>query len=203
MVEKSQKASNKATSKTETKKPVYQQPWFWIVIAAVVLIIGVGAGSGNENGEEATSETTTSSESGGIFDSTSDQKKEYKVGETITLDDRKITVNSVERKWSSGNTYMTPESGQEWVKVTVTYENTSDKNITRSTSDWQVQESSGTIEDTEWVGGEGILEYGEIASGGKTTAAIVFEVPTGDDFSIRYRTNWLSDGTDDYIITLK
>jgi hypothetical protein len=109
-------------------------------------------------------------------------QKSFKVGDVINIDGKKVTVTSVTRNWNSGNEYIVPESGYEFVKVQVAIENDSSNQISYNTYDWEIQDSKGVIKDVAFVtySVDGTLESGELAPNGKVAGFIIFEVPIGD-----------------------
>jgi len=106
----------------------------------------------------------------------------FKVGDVISFDNKKVTVTAVERNWSSGNQYIVPASGNEFVKVQVTIQNNSDDQISYNTFDWKMQDSKGVIQSAASVTFtvDGALNSGELAKNGVKSGFLVFEVPSGD-----------------------
>ena len=88
------------------KKSWYKRIWVWILIIVVVLIIA-GALSGNK-----APTTTTQSTSG----APKTEKTVFKPGDVIDFDNKKVTVASPERNWNSGNEFIVPQSGNEFVR---------------------------------------------------------------------------------------
>ena len=93
----------------KNKKPVHKRIWFWILIA---IVIGVVASSASkDNGTKISDADNTNS--------SSQEKTDFKIGDTIAFDDKKVIVQSAERNWNSGNQFIKPDSGKEYVKVEV------------------------------------------------------------------------------------
>ncbi|MBQ6130592.1 DUF4352 domain-containing protein [Candidatus Saccharibacteria bacterium] len=200
----SQKARNKTNPKTPSKtgskpkstagakKPVYKQWWFWVII--VVVLLGIGAtSSSNENDKK--SETNTS-EQGSPSSSTAENTNEYKVGDTISSNGSEVVVTSVERNFSTGNMFVEPEAGKEYVKVNISITNTGNSTSYVAATSWQMQDSNGVIRDYDFSATamiDGALNSVELASGGKLTGALVFEVPQGDTgLVLQYKPSFLS-----------
>ena len=57
-----------------------------------------------------------------------EEKTDFAVGDVISYEGREVTVVSVERNYNSNNEFYQPESGKEFVKVSIKIENKS-KNI--------------------------------------------------------------------------
>ena len=169
------------------KKRWYKRVWIWVIVV-IVLIIAVSAssskntptkvGSGTESSAEQKSEQTT-----------------FKPGDVIEFDQKKVTVAAPERSWNSGNQFIVPQSGNEFVKVQVTIENDSNSEATYNTFDWKLQDSSGVIKDVASAAFsvDGALNSGNLAPKGKVSGFLVFEVPAGDaGLTLRYSPSfWL------------
>lgn len=130
---------------------------------------------------------------------TSDQvQKSFKVGDVINIDGKKVTITSVVRNWNSGNEYILPQSGYEFVKVQVAIENDSSNQISYNTFDWKIKDSKGVIKDVAFVtySVDGTLESGELAPNGKVSGFIIFEVPSGDtELVLQYNPSFWTDKT--------
>lgn len=123
-----------------------------------------------------------------------DTKKEiYEYGEEATLDGAKIKVVKVEK--SSGTKYEKPDTGKEFVIVTVQISNTSDKNISYNVFDYKIQNSQGQItSQTIYTGAKNTLSSGELAPGGSVTGTIPFETTKGDsNLTLIYEGNFWTD----------
>ena len=147
------------------------------IIAVVVLIIIIAiATSGGDDSSNAPKKVNGSS------DSAKQEKtqKEFKIGETIQLGDHKVTVTKIDK--SSGNEIETPKSGNEYVIVHVTIENSGKDQISYNPYDFQLKNSQGNIVDPGFitVDQDTALESGELAAGGKVQGTISFEAPQND-----------------------
>ena len=160
---------------TKESKPWYKKWWVWLII--VIVLIGAGAAAGNKD--------NTATNSGSSNDSTSTkkakEKTEFKVGETASFDDKTLTVTDVQRNYDTGNQFAQPESGKEFVVVTVNIVNNSDKALDYNTFEFKMQDSNG-VQQNEAITAltEGKLNSGSLAKGGKVTGKLAYEVPKGD-----------------------
>lgn len=106
---------------TKESKPWYKKWWVWLII--VIILIGAGGAAGNKD--------KTATNSGSASNSTEtkkvEEKTEFKVGEAASFDNKTITVTDVQRNYDTGNQFAQPESGKEFVIVTVKITNDSDK----------------------------------------------------------------------------
>lgn len=142
----------------------------------VILGIIVSAASGGSKGDTTSTDGNSSSSS-----SKQEEKTEFKVGETATFDDKSITVSNVERNYDTGNQFAQPESGKEFVVVTVDIANNSDSTLDYSTFEFKMQDSNG-VQQNEAITAlsQGKLNSGSLAKGGKVSGKLAYEVPKGD-----------------------
>lgn len=132
-----------------------------------------------KSSDTSSSESTTSSSKSSTD---TDENKEYKVGDTVSVSDTEITVTDVKRNYSAK--YGTPSDGQEFVKVTLKFKNTSNKTISTVGSGFKLQDGNGVVETSSFKGSSGLddrFDYSEVASNGTKTGSLVFEVPKGDN----------------------
>ncbi|MBR2710199.1 DUF4352 domain-containing protein [Candidatus Saccharibacteria bacterium] len=195
----STKTKPKAKPVATTKKPVYKQWWFWVVIVVVLLIIGAIGSNGktpqtqqpnsNNQSQEQPEETTETEETETSTDT-------YRVGDTITLKNQTVSIVSIQRDYSTGNPYVTPKDGKEYIKVNISVANTSNAKRYFSAGDWKIQDSDGVI-DTYSFTATAMLDDAfdssiELASGGKTSGSLIFEVPKGDNgLELQYKASLL------------
>lgn len=132
-------------------------------VIGIFIIISIVASASNNKPAQKLSDA-----SGNQTNSTSQEKTVFKVGDIISFDDKKVTVSSVTRNWNSGNEYITPQSGNEFVKVQLTIENNSNNKISYNTLEWKMQDSQGVIKDissTTYMA-DGNLGSGDLAANG-------------------------------------
>lgn len=108
-----------------------------------------------------------------------EEKSVYGVQEVANVDDVEYTVTAVER--NAGFSYNTPESGNEYVIVTVNIQNNGDEKISYNPYDFKMLNSQGQEEDVTFVVDlENELNSGDLTSGGSVSGKICFEEPAGD-----------------------
>lgn len=160
------------------KKPASKSACFWIIVAVILIGLGVAVGSSNDEPQKVGSDTGDSSS-----EQASDTKKEFAVGDIISINDVEIVVTSVERNYKTNNSSTTPLDGKEYIRLNVQIQNKSKETVRFSGYDWKVEDSNGVIEDMSWTAsyytGDS-LDSGELATGGTKKGSIVFEVPVGD-----------------------
>lgn len=144
----------------------------------VILAIIVSAASGGSENETA---SNTGSSSSSSLSSKQEEKTDFKVGETATFDDKSITVTNIERNYDTGNPYLKPESGKEFVVVTVDIANNGSSTLDYSTIEFKMQDSNG-VQQNEAITAlsQGKLNSGSLAKGGKVSGKLAYEVPKDD-----------------------
>lgn len=191
-------SKEKSKEKSDNKSFV-QKWWFWVIIA--IIVIGIGSGSSNKDPQKvgdnnsSTSQTTTNNSSS---NSDSSEKDTFAVGDVISYDNKEITVTKVQRNYNTGNEYIKPESGKEFIKINIKIENKSNEKISYGTWDWEVQDSDGDIQNVASISysTDGALNSGDLAPGGKKTGDLYFEVPKDDSgLILHYKSSFWSSRT--------
>lgn len=180
----------------KSKKPWYKRFWVWFGIIVLVGIIGNAVSPKDTPQIADGSSASSSSSAGGTEQKAASEKTTFKPGETIEFDNKKVTVSAVERNWTSGNQFIAPDEGNEFVKIQVTIKNDSNSEAMYNTFDWNLQDSKGVIKDVASIayGVDGALASGELAPGGEVTGFLVFEAPAGDTgLTLRYSPSFWSD----------
>ena len=153
---------------------------FLVSLAAVGTIVATGIATGIAKSSDSSAEIVNN----------------FKVGDVISFDSKKINVSTPERNWNSGNQFITPDSGNEFIKIQVTIENDSNNEVAYNTFDWKLQDSKGVIKDisSATYGTDGALNSGELAPSGKVSGFLIFEVASGDNnLTLRYEPSFWSD----------
>lgn len=177
-----------AEENTLNKKPVYKKWWFWLI----VVFITIGVMSQNKDEGKKVSGDNSSTQA-----TAQETKKEFKVGDVIAFKGAEVTVTSVQRNFNSGNEFIQPKSGKEFIKVFVQIVNKDKEKLSYSSYDWKIQDSDGSIQDPSFmstVNTEDYLERGDLVKGGKKSGSIVFEVNKGDaGLILHYKPSYFSD----------
>lgn len=144
-----------------------------IGVLVLIAIVGSAASGGNKNvpaGGGTSTQTVTKEE-----------KTDFKVGETATFDDKSITVTNIQRNYDTGNQFAQPESGKEFVIVTVDIANNGNSTLDYNTYEFKMQDSNG-VQQNEAITAlsQGKLNSGSLAKGGKVSGKLAYEVPAGD-----------------------
>lgn len=187
------KQLNRISSKTKSEKPFYKKAWFWIVI---VVIIAIGSqykqpekvGENKNSGSNGSSQTQNSEKK-------KEEKTEFNVGDIIAFDGKELTVEKVERNWNSGNSYLKPKDGKEYVKVSVKIENKSETEMNYNVFEFKAEDSNGAAEnaDMQTYSLPDSLGSGDLVKGGKKSGSMIFEVPAGSSLKLHYQPSFWSN----------
>lgn len=163
----------------QDSKPWYKKWWVWLII--IVVLSGLGNALGDDQSDTNPTSTTSSEEKSSQQPQKTEEKTEFAIGETVNIDGRKLTVSDPQRNFDTGNQFAQPESGKEFVVVTVTIENGSDREMSYGTYDFKMQDSNGVQQNEAIMAiSEGKLNSGSLAAGGTVTGKLAYEVPAGD-----------------------
>lgn len=187
------KQLNRISTKTKSEKTFYKKAWFWIVI---VVIIAIGSqykqpekvGENKNSGSNGSSQTQNSEKK-------KEEKTEFNVGDIIAFDGKELTVEKVERNWNSGNSYLKPKDGKEYVKVSVKIENKSETEMNYNVFEFKAEDSNGAAEnaDMQTYSLPDSLGSGDLVKGGKKSGSMIFEVPAGSSLKLHYQPSFWSN----------
>ena len=187
------KQLNRISSKTKSEKPFYKKAWFWIII---VVIIAIGSqykqpekvGENKNSGSNGSSQTQNSEKK-------KEEKTEFNVGDIIAFDGKELTVEKVERNWNSGNAYLKPKDGKEYVKVSVKIENKSETEMNYNVFEFKAEDFNGAAENAnmQTYSLPDSLGSGDLVKGGKKSGSMIFEVPTGSSLKLHYQPSFWSN----------
>ena len=162
------------------------------IIVGIILIIIIGGAIASKSSDPkkvGESNSSTSSE----HSSGKDEKTEFKVGDVISFEGRELVVESVDRNYKTGNEFIKPKDGKEFVKVKVKIENKSREKLSYNTLDFKMEDANGAIESPTFVSTANTaddLSSGELAKGGKKIGSVVFEVPANSKLKMHYQPFW-------------
>lgn len=177
-----------------------------LIMFGVFVVIGViGSLAGGDKSEPKKVSTSSDQNDKSSQSGTADEKKEFKVGETVSLKDVNITlVSSTE---SAGSEYVKPDDGKEFLILEFNIENNSSKDINISSvanfeaycDDYSLNQD---ILGQQAPEAEGKTQLdGSVASGKKMNGIIVYQVPTGyKSFEINVAPDFWSTKDIKYVI---
>ena len=187
------KQLNKISTKTKSEKPFYKKAWFWIVIV-VIIAVGSQSKQAEKVGENKNPESNGSSQIQNS-EKKKEEKTEFKVGDIIAFDGKELTVEKVDRNWNSGNAYIKPKDGKEYVKVSVKIENKSETEMKYNVFEFKAEDSNGAAESADWqtYSLPDSFGSGDLAKGGKKSGSMIFEVPAGSSLKLHYQPSFWSN----------
>ena len=160
-----------------------------IVLALPLAFVGCGS----EKTQESSSSSSSSSSS---LESTQESKEtEYKVGDVINFEGEEVTVTNVEKNYDTGNQYLTPKTGNEFVKVTINIKNISNNEISVGAFEFELQNSKGSIENivSPTYSLEDVFDNAKLVPGGERSGSMIFEAPKDDTgLKLVYKPSFLS-----------
>lgn len=179
---KAQKAYNKAS------RPWFKKKRFILaltVLLIIIIIVATGGGSDNSSGTAG----GESSETGGDSDAAVEDAAPAfpgaqegdvvgQAGEALALGDTEITSTPI----AAGDATLGPT-----LCTTVSLTNGSEDTIDFNPFDWKLQNPSGTILNTGFVGSDNALPGGQIAPGGNASGDVCFDgEATAGDYVLFY-----------------
>lgn len=188
---------DQASAAKKEKKPIFKQWWFWLI----VVIIGIAAISSTGDSDTDTPAGTTppavsttdpaAQTEATVEESTAAQDPYYHVGDVIEANGLAITIVSAE-KWESSNQFLQPEEGYQYIRLSISAENTSSSDRYISSFEFTCY-ADGKKEDT-YVMGDEILDGGNLSSGRKTEGYLYFAVPVdAQSIEVEYETSFWTD----------
>ena len=187
------KQSKIVSTENKSKKPFYKKAWFWIVIVVIIVVGGQSkqaekVGENKNSGSNGSSQTQNSEKK-------KEEKTEFNVGDIIAFDGKELTVEKVDRNWNSGNAYMKPKDGKEYVKVSVKIENKSETEMKYNVFEFKAEDSNGAAESANWqtYSLPDSLGSGNLVKGGKKSGSMIFEVPAGSSLKLHYQPSFWSN----------
>lgn len=185
-------------------KPWYKVWWIWVIIGiAFFILVDVIAVSANTSGDSSSSSDVKTTQETAKDSSSDDAKKvlskQYKVGETIDYKGYKVKVNDI--KYSDGDEFETPKSGNKYIAINVTIENDTDQKQDYNEYDFKLS-ADGNAKDLDAF--TGIDEYddngidsGTLEKGAKVTGYLVGEANPNAKLKLQYQPNYFDNNTVD------
>lgn len=125
------------------------------------------------------SASSTTSKSASKAEDAKPKVETFKIGDTVSVHDYNIRVNSIRTDNGDSEGIVTPNSGNEFLYVDCTVENKSAETQTvSSVMMFKVQDADGRSYDWDIGTNKGQLD-GDVASGRKITGEIAVQVPKG------------------------
>ena len=181
------KANLKAAKKaSKAARKFYQKKRFILPVVLFGIIVLVNMGGSDDpkvvsDPGSTTTETATAKVTEPTIKVTEPTIKEfYAIAEAVQSHGATVTVTKVVK--SNGSDYDTPKSGNEYVIVSVSIENSGSSEISYNPYDFKMQNSKGQITDRAFAmaNQDTALESGSLAAGGSIKGTLIFEQPKDD-----------------------
>lgn len=157
-----------------------------VLVMGMLLFVGCDAESSEptlvEDDQEAQTEESAVDENKKQEESIEEEMEQvFNVGDSIEFDGTILTVTNIEK--SEGEGWDKPKEGNEWVKVTLRYENNSDENISHDPFNFIIESSEGEILSYALIITEeqNVLDSGGLAPGGVVEGTVTIEAPIDDE----------------------
>lgn len=178
--------------------------WLLIAIGVIVLLGACGAmlGGNDDSKDEKSTSEQSSNESDDNKEESEDtsndeEKTEFNVGETFEHDGVKVVVNEVER--IAAGEFDIADEGNNYVRINLTIDNESDKEVSYNTLNFEMQTSDGNVMDSLGMpptDSDNVMSAGKLTEGGTVTSNLYFEVPAEDEnLTLRYKPSFFSQDT--------
>lgn len=147
----------------------------------------------NAESSASSSDKSSSSDTNSSASTDSDKTVEHKVGETIDIEGKKLTIKAVTKDYKSGNEFLKPGAGNQYIKVDLNIKNDTGNAIDVSSYEFKILDSNGVYHNTNYILKDQIVST-KIANGGTLSGSISFEVPKNDnDLKLIYTPSLWSD----------
>lgn len=165
-----------------------KKPLATILTVALILAFAVFAlGSGESEGT-ADPKDTKAQEPAATENNSQSGRQEVRVGETLNVNDLKITYDSAE-KWSSDNMFIQPADGKQFIRLHFSIANDmkSDQYIGAANFECYADGAKCKMQYT----GDDILSSGSLSSGRKISGYVYYEVPVNaTSIEVEYETSF-------------
>ncbi len=167
---------------------------FTIVLLLTFAFLALGSGEDDKttvttnSGNQETTTTTT----------TENTRKEVKVGETLNVNELKITYDSAE-KWNSGNQFIKPGDGKQFIRLHLSVAN--DTGSDQYVGGFECYADGEKCEASYY--GDDTLVLEKVSSGRKVSGYVYFEVPVkAKEIEVEYETSLWTDKKAIFIVQL-
>lgn len=171
-----------------------------ILTVALLLTFAVFALGSGDSEEAKVEQTSQTQEAAAPQESTASGRTEIHVGETLNVNELKITYDSVE-KWISNNQFIQPADGKQYIRLHFSIANDTNADQYIGTFDFECY-ADGAKCDMLYTGDD-TLSFDSISSGRKTSGYVYFEVPVNaSEIEVEYETSFWSNKKAYFIVQL-
>lgn len=170
-------------SNVRPKKKFYKKWWFWVIV--IILIIGFGAGGSNSKDTKTASSNTTTNQSTDAKkqETTNEDVKVAKIGDTVEVGNFTYKVIEVKNKKKIGNEYLNKETDANYLLVRLSAKNISKESRTLDSNMFKIVTADGTEYSADATLGmylgdtEAKFFLNQVNPGIKVDGTLIFEVP--------------------------
>lgn len=179
------------------KKSWYKKWWVWVIAVIGFFTIGNVLNPSDDKAASRSNHTThktATTKNATNHKSSNDQDKIFEVGQTATLDNATLTVNTVKTSDSFNAGISTPKQGNQFYTVNVTIKNTGNKKIHYNPFDFKVNSNGNQTDFTEIdTDDHERLESGELAAGGSVTGSLTGQAKKDGSVQLVYTPSFFSE----------
>ncbi len=182
------------------KKPLATILTVALILAFAVFALGSGESEGTADPKDtkaqepaasekaAATEPAASEKAAATEKNSQNQRQEVRVGETLNVNDLKITYDSAE-KWTSDNMFIQPADGKQFIRLHFSIANDmkSDQYVGAANFECYADGAKCKMQYT----GDDILSSGSLSSGRKISGYVYYEVPVNaTSIEVEYETSF-------------
>lgn len=171
------------------KKPLATILTVALILAFAVFALGSGESEGTADPKDTKAQEPAASEKAAATEKNSqNQRQEVRVGETLNVNDLKITYDSAE-KWSSDNMFIQPADGKQFIRLHFSIANDMKSDQYVGAVDFECY-ADGAKCKMQYTGDD-ILSFGSLSSGRKISGYVYYEVPVNaTSIEVEYETSF-------------
>lgn len=177
-----------------TKTPVQPQKIVTIVLicfAALVVIGAIGSALSDEPSGSSSGDNKSTPAAANSTVSNENKETTVNIGGSLDANGLKIEFQKAE-DWESNNMFVTPESGNKFIRAYFVFTNNSKSDKYVGSFDFKCYADNAQAKET--IFGDDQLSYGNISSGRSLKGYVYYEVPVNaNSIEIEYETNWWTD----------
>jgi hypothetical protein len=174
----------------------------WVILIALgAFFLGVGVGVGTSSSKTTPGAPVPAPPGAAVPAATAPAAgapaSEFSpIGSSVQLSNHAVAVLSFKRNWSSGNEFLKPAEGNEYVVVQVAFRNTGDSPLPINLFGFQLEDENGVMRTASLMAGvSGMLESVSIQPGGRISGNVAFEALRGSNkLVVHYSGGLLSKG---------
>lgn len=171
-----------------------------ILTVTLLLAFAVFALGSGDSEDTKVEKNTQTQEDGSSENENANGRTEIRVGETLNVNELKITYDSVE-KWTSDNQFIQPAEGKQFIRLHFSIANNTNSDQYIGSYDFECY-ADGEKCELSYMGDD-TLSFDSISSGRKISGYVYFEVPVdASEIEVEYETSIWSNKKAYFIVEL-